>query len=581
MSKQKKNPQSPLEMAFVVSPFECADICSIDSEDAAQLDGVHAVLTSADVPGKNNAICGLGDVPLFAEGQSSFMGHLVAVVVAERASIARSSGDLVRVDYKPKPPVLEIEEAVRLSSFHLDPKELHREGMSDPGPDQLEVIERDFVFPSHVCLQELSAVEVSVTSSGEVRVSVGVCDSPALAKSIASLAGIDEDRVRVTAEREIKCSDGRFTQLFVFAGLAALCSLRTGEVVRFRPSNGSKEMAIAGSGQVRARVRLTHDDSGTIQSMDCSVEVNSGSATGMTESFRNSLMNHFDEVHCSSKIRITCSLCSTDRPPSLMAQMDGSDVGNFISEEMIGQISSRMEVPVHSLRKINFMHLMDNDSQSDEAVRGQRGAIAESWDRIMESSSYSQRLERIIRFNESDPHYKRGIAAVPVIVGNVTEIGDEDDEGSARGIREFSFGSAVAEVQVDSFTGEVFLVRIDALQLSEPELGTATQISEMSASFLDGLRNYFLFSDGEMSEGLSDSLLLGSGTVPGEIRFDLMGHSEKSVRFSSSVSYCLSMSVYQATREALKQYRKSLSLVDLPLILKPENIYNTIHDRDS
>ena len=99
MPQQKKRTQSPLEMAFVVSPFESARICSIDSEQASRTDGVRAVLTSADVPGKNNAICGTGDLPLFAEDESSFVGQLVAVVVAESASIARSAADLVQVDY--------------------------------------------------------------------------------------------------------------------------------------------------------------------------------------------------------------------------------------------------------------------------------------------------------------------------------------------------------------------------------------------------------------------------------------------------------------------------------------------------
>ena len=571
MPQQKKRTQSPLEMAFVVSPFESARICSIDSEQASRTDGVRAVLTSADVPGKNNAICGTGDLPLFAEDESSFVGQLVAVVVAERASIARSAADLVQVDYKPKPPVLEIEEAVKLNSFHSGPIESLTEEVTSPLPDQLEVIERDFVFPDHVCLQELSAVESFLTGPGQVSVSVGACDSRALAKSIASLAGIEEEQVRVNAERETEASDGRFLQLFVFAGAAALCSLKTGQAVRFGTSNVTKDMIIARSGEARASVRLTHDGSGKIQSIECCAEVNSGSATGMTESFRSAFINHFDEVHSSSRVSVTCSLCRTDRSPGLMEQMHGTALGAFISEEMIAQISSRLSVPVHSLRKINFIHFMDDESQTDATLRAHREVIAESWDRLIESSSYGERVEEIIRFNESETHYKRGIAAVPV----------RASEGPVNGPGEFSFGVAVAEVQVDSFTGEVYPLRIDVLQLSEPELGPATQVSEMSASFLDGMRKYFSLSGGEPAQELSDSLLLGSRAVPGQLRFDLMEHGQESVRFSSSVSYCLSMSVYQATREALRGYRKSLSFVDLPLILDTESIYNAIHEKDS
>ncbi|MEC8905565.1 MAG: hypothetical protein VX407_00365, partial [Verrucomicrobiota bacterium] len=74
-----KQLQPPLEMAFVVSPFESATISNIDSEEARLVDGVHGVFTSADVPGKNNVICSLGHFPLFAEGEAAFIGHLIAV----------------------------------------------------------------------------------------------------------------------------------------------------------------------------------------------------------------------------------------------------------------------------------------------------------------------------------------------------------------------------------------------------------------------------------------------------------------------------------------------------------------------
>ena len=87
-------------------------------------------------------------------------------------------------------------------------------------------------------------------------------------------------------------------------------------------------------------------------------------------------MNHFEEVHSSSRVSVTCSLCRTDRSPGLMGRMHGAALGTFISEEMIAQISSRVSVPVHSLRKINFIHFMDDESQTDETLRGQGEVIA-------------------------------------------------------------------------------------------------------------------------------------------------------------------------------------------------------------
>ncbi|MDP6859453.1 MAG: molybdopterin-dependent oxidoreductase [Verrucomicrobiales bacterium] len=581
MPESKEKLQSPLEMAFVVSPFESARICSIDFEEAAQMDGVHAVLTAADVIGKNNAMYGLGDMPLFAEDEATFIGHLVAVVVAERASIARDAADLVRVDYKPKPPVLEIEEALKLSSFHSDPEELLHEGSVGHGSDELEEIDRTFVFPDHVCLQELGSVEANVTDSGGISVSIDAsCDSLVLTNSIASLIGLEEQQVRVTCEREIKWADGRLSQIFIYASLASLCSFKAGKLVRFRPSNAPKEMLSVRSGQVQARVHLRHDSSGKIKSIDCRVNVDSGSAAGIGDSFRESLMSHFGQVHSCPRVSVSCSLCKTNWPPSLIGNREGAALGAFISEELIAEISSLTDRSIHSLRKINFSHFMDDENQDDD-LRARNEVIQRTWDKLLEDSSYRDRQDEVVQFNESTSHYKRGIAAVPVKVGEGPGIGDEDDPVPVEGLETFFFGAAVAEVQVDSFTGEVFIIRVDALQLSSDELSPALQVSEMSASFLDGLRNYFFLGSEETAQELSNSLLLGSRAVPEDLRFDLIDHGGKSVRFSSSVSYCLSMSVYEAVRKALSEYRKSLSLVDLPLILTPESVYNAIHDRDS
>ena len=582
MSQTREKFKHSLEMAFVISPFESARISSIDIEEATQLKEVHSVLTWADVNGKNNAIGDLGDIPLFAQDEVAFIGHLVAVVVAERASIAQAAADLVRVDYKPNPPVLEIEEALKLSSFHSDPQELFHEGQFLGEPDGLEEIDRSFVFLDHVCLQELGSVEANVVDSGGISVSIeGSCDSLVLTNSIASLVGLNEEQVEVNCERSIGCNDGRFSQLSICAGLAALCSFKTGKLVRFRPSNVPKEMLSSRSGQVQARVHFSHDSSGRIKSIDCNVDVDSGSAAGMSDSFSDSLMSHFDNVFSCPQVRVSCSLCKTNRTPSLISSKDGLALGVFISEEIVADINSRINGSIHSLRKMNFSHFMNDENQDGEKFRAGYEVISEAWNSLIEDSLYKERQEQINQFNESTSHYKRGIAAVPVKVDELTESVHENESGLVEVTPGYSFGVAVAEAQVDAFTGEVFLIRIDVLQLSTNGLSSALQTSEMSASFLDGLRNYFFLSTEGDALGLSDSLLLGSRIVPDDLRFDLMDHGENLVRFSSSVSYCLSMSVYQAVRKAVRQYRKSLSLVDLPLILNPESVYNAIHDRDS
>ena len=109
-----------LETALVLSPYAHALIDSIDVQAALDLEGVHTVLTAKDISGANSLCEGGVGFPLFAEECVLYHSQPVAAVVAENEAVAREAVGLVKVDYKPKIPVLGIDEALALKSFHSD-----------------------------------------------------------------------------------------------------------------------------------------------------------------------------------------------------------------------------------------------------------------------------------------------------------------------------------------------------------------------------------------------------------------------------------------------------------------------------
>jgi aerobic carbon-monoxide dehydrogenase large subunit len=101
------------------SPYAHARIRSINVDQAKALPGVVAVLTGADLQGKN-VPCGwtLPDMkvaphPALAVGKVRYTGDAVAVVVAEERYIARDALDLIEVDYEPLPVVVDAEKAIQ------------------------------------------------------------------------------------------------------------------------------------------------------------------------------------------------------------------------------------------------------------------------------------------------------------------------------------------------------------------------------------------------------------------------------------------------------------------------------------
>ena len=97
--------------ATLRSPHPRARILSIDTSAASELAGVHAVLTSADIPGKKTYGLIVTDCPVLAIDEVRYHGEPVAVVAADDLDTARRACKLISVEYEPLEPVADMRRA--------------------------------------------------------------------------------------------------------------------------------------------------------------------------------------------------------------------------------------------------------------------------------------------------------------------------------------------------------------------------------------------------------------------------------------------------------------------------------------
>lgn len=122
------------------SPFPHAMIAHIDTSQAREVPGVHAVLTGQDVRG---VLYGrrLRDVPALAQGRVRFIGDPVAAVAAVDEDTAQRAIDLIDVAYDELPAVFD-----PLKALQEDAPLLHPEVNSYVGlPQPLEKVSNVFV----------------------------------------------------------------------------------------------------------------------------------------------------------------------------------------------------------------------------------------------------------------------------------------------------------------------------------------------------------------------------------------------------------------------------------------------------
>ncbi len=100
------------------SPHAHARIVAIDISEALTMEGVHAVLTHDDVPGKKHYGLEFADQPVLAIDRVLYYGESVALVAAEHPEQARRAAEKIHVEYEPLDPVIDMERATERPDLH-------------------------------------------------------------------------------------------------------------------------------------------------------------------------------------------------------------------------------------------------------------------------------------------------------------------------------------------------------------------------------------------------------------------------------------------------------------------------------
>lgn len=109
--------------ATLRSPHPHANIWSIDTTEAEDMQGVYAVLTHEDVPGRKVYGMEIPDQPVLAWEKVRYQGEPVAIVAADHPETARRALEKIVVEYEVLDPVTDAERAMR-----EDAPQLHLSG---------------------------------------------------------------------------------------------------------------------------------------------------------------------------------------------------------------------------------------------------------------------------------------------------------------------------------------------------------------------------------------------------------------------------------------------------------------------
>ena len=205
-----------LHVAFVRSPIARGRIRSIDMAAARDLPGVHAILTAQDLARFDVTMQSFFIAPVeikvtpLATDRVAFVGHPVAMVVADDRYIAEDAAGLVLVDYEEEDAVVTLDDARHGPNVHPETPSNIAALMGDEDPD--EDLEAVLAGAPHLITQTITHQRISqspmetrgvvATLQGDAELLVYItCASPQLVSRYLSVAlGLPDMNVRVIAK---------------------------------------------------------------------------------------------------------------------------------------------------------------------------------------------------------------------------------------------------------------------------------------------------------------------------------------------------------------------------------------------
>jgi xanthine dehydrogenase molybdopterin binding subunit/xanthine dehydrogenase small subunit len=395
-----------------------ASLTRLDISKAATANGIHTVLTAADIPGLNNTGPARHDEPLFATDLVQFHGQLIAAVIGDSLEACRQAATLIEIECSPLPPILGIAQAIAANSYHTDPHFLVRgeiEAALGESPHLLEG-ELHIGGQDHFYL-ETQAAWAEPDGEGGVHVSSSTQHPSEVQTIVAEILGLPKNQVVIEAPRMGGGFGGKETQGNAWAAICALGAMVTGKSVGLQLDRDHDMESTGKRHPFYAKYKIGYHPDGRLHAADIQLVSDGGWSLDLSLPVTDRALFHLDNAYHIPNVRFQGRVAKTNVTSHTAFRGFGGPQGMLVIEEILGRIASRLSLPPEQVRQRNFYHGSGetNTTHYGEEVEGNR--IARIWEELLASSGFATRRAAIREWNANQPNTKRGLAITPVKFG--------------------------------------------------------------------------------------------------------------------------------------------------------------------
>ena len=401
----------------VYSPEAHARISLIDIQAALNLNGVVAILTHKDIPGKNQMGPVIYDELCLAVDEVTFIGQAIVLIAAETEEIAIKAEKLLRIEFEELDSILDLHEAIAQDNLIAPPRIIECGNVPETLKSAPHVIsgELETGAQEHWYLETQSAL--AIPGEGKEMLVHASSQNPAETQAIvAEVLGVAKHEVDVEVRRMGGGFGGKETQANHVAAWAALLANATRRPVGIHLFRDDDQKITGKRHRFLSKYKIGFNDEGKI--LVYSVELNSdaGATTDLSRAILERAMLHAENSYFIPNVKIVGNAYRTNLPSNTAFRGFGGPQGMAVIETAIDKIARFLKKDPSDIRKLNFYGIGGkNITPYGEIVANNRLHVI--YDQLMASSDYILRRKAIAEFNYEHEFVKRGISLTPVKFG--------------------------------------------------------------------------------------------------------------------------------------------------------------------
>ena len=412
-----REPEGTLHLAVGMADKACGVVRSLDLSAVKDAPGVVAVLTAADIPGKNDIAPVFADEPLFADKEVMFHGQAMFAVAARTRDEARRAARLAKIDVDERAPSVTVADALKTGARVLDDYAFGRGDAAaaiDKAPHKLAG-QLSIGGQEHFYLEGQASLAVP-GEGDEMMVHASSQDPTETQHIVARVLGVPDAFVTVETRRMGGAFGGKESQACTWAALAAVAARVTGRPCKVRLDRDD-DFALTGKRHdFRADWKVGYDDQGVVAGYEVMLNARCGCSADLSLGVCDRAMFHAGNGYWLPDVAIATKRLKTNTVSNTAFRGFGGPQGMLAIERVMAAIARERGLDPLDVRKANLLRpgfVRTPYNQTVEDYESQRAIIEE----LEETSDYRARRERVVAFNATSPLIKRGIALTPVMFG--------------------------------------------------------------------------------------------------------------------------------------------------------------------